>query len=362
MKGTPVTIDRQLVEATTTIGGYNLVARFLLALDVDGRASSALPFKLPPLDSPDIHEYPVAVEPGINLQIRVRFHPSAPRAPVIVFVNSLLTDMSMWDRVLDAFADKYTLVTFDQRGHGRSSLPSPPSTPDTSAESEPDAAAEETPITLIRLAQDIALILDYLQLPSIHALVGVSQGGATALAFAALYPQRIAHSLVACDTQATSPLANIGAWNERVALAKAEGMEELARKTAQRWFGYEGSTFTETKGGEDWEWLSGMIVRTTLHGFERSVRSLQGYDLRREVGLVDKLRQATLLREGGMKVLLLAGELDGKLPEGLRELRDEIGGEGERSVQFVEIKGSGHLPMVDNPRNFGTAVREFLDS
>jgi len=335
-----VTVDRQLVEATATVGGYNLVSRFLVALDVDDRASQAVPVPHSPEQS--IFEYPVLVEaPDVTLHIRVHFHKN-PRAPAVILVNSLLTNLSMWDRVVPAFADNYTLITFDQRGHGQSSCP-------------------PTKSTISRLAQDIGSILDYLQIKVVHGVVGVSQGGATALSFGLQYPHRV-RRLVACDTQVASPAANKVAWDERIALARSgpEGMRKLAGGTAARWSPKPGSSFAPAPGGsgveEDFGYLSAMIAGTDVEGFATSAASLQSYDLRAD-GLIDALRNAG--QEYGMRILLLAGELDGPLPQRLRELHDEIGG---GHIEYAEIHESGHLPMLDNPGKFGVTVSDFLKS
>jgi pimeloyl-ACP methyl ester carboxylesterase len=357
-------VNRQLVEAAALVGGYNLVSRFLLALDVDDCASAPLPFVPPPAGSPDIHEYPVTVEPGVRIHIRVQFHHDAPKAPVLIFVNSLLTNRSMWDHVLPFFADKYTLISFDQRGHGKSTMPLPSDLlfSNSSSQYPPPSPA---PITIKRLAQDVGFILDYLNFPRIHGIVGVSQGGATALSFAMQYPHR-ALRVVACDTQAAAPLSNRDAWESRIAVARGSaGMEELARQTAVRWFP-SGSSFrapaldaAEQRDSKDWDTLREMIAGTSIEGFAASARSLQAYDLRAE-GLISTLQSVTSgegVKENAMKVLLLAGSEDGKLPGSLKALRDEIGTE---NAQFTEIVGSGHLPMLDQPEEFARVLDEFL--
>jgi pimeloyl-ACP methyl ester carboxylesterase len=41
----------------------------------------------------------------------------------LVFVNSLMTNQTMWDPVLPRLSKKYNFLTFDQRGHGQVSCP-----------------------------------------------------------------------------------------------------------------------------------------------------------------------------------------------------------------------------------------------
>ncbi len=333
-----VTVERQLVEAVTTVGGYNLVSRFLVALDVDDRSFQDVPA---PRSKDELYqEYPVYIDPHITLHTRVYWNKTDSGAPVLLFINSLLTNLTMWSAIVSTLSHKFTLIFFDQRGHGRSSVP--PEFPCT---------------TISELARDVARILDYFKLKVAHGIVGVSQGGATALSFALQYPQRI-RRVISCDTQAVSPEANKKAWADRIALARSEGMDRLAEETASRWFSKEESPFR--KGGENYEAIRQQITSTPLEGFARGAAALQEYDLKAD-GLVPALQAEAKKWDGNFKVLLLAGELDGQIPGGLRALREEVDPDHE-FAEFAAIKGSGHLPMVDNPQSFLAVVEEFLDS
>lgn len=202
--------------------------------------------------------------------------------------------------------------------------------------------------TLPLLAGDIAAILSQLSIPTpIHAVIGVSQGGATALSFAQEHPA-LFDRLVACDTQATSPAANAKAWDERIALARGEGsMVGLADVTVPRWFPA-GSEFV--KGGRREAHIYDMVVNTPVEGFATGAAALQGYDVL--PGLADKLK--------GKKVLLVAGERDGALPGVLSKLKDTLKEGGVEEVDFKAIAGCGHLPMVDGPREWLEVVETFL--
>lgn len=201
--------------------------------------------------------------------------------------------------------------------------------------------------TLALLAGDIASILKHLSIPTpIHAVIGVSQGGATSLAFAHSHPDLFSR-LVACDTQATSPAANSQAWDDRIALARRHGsMGPLADVTVPRWFPA-GSEFVE--GGRRAAFVWEMVAGTSVEGFATGAAALQGYDVL--PGLGEKLQ--------GKKVLLVAGERDGALPGVLSKLRDVLVGEGVE-CGFEAITGCGHLPMVDGPREWLDKVEKFL--
>lgn len=199
------------------------------------------------------------------------------------------------------------------------------------------------------LADDIATVLDHLSIAKVHAVIGVSQGGAATLQFGLRHPGR-ADRIVACDTQAKSPEANIKAWDDRIALAKSDGMATLGKATVGRWFpeGSEWHPSSAAIAGKSGVVLD-MIENTPLAGFEAGARALQGYDL---------LSQGLL--QSKLKTLLLAGSRDGALPVGLKKLREEwvdAGGD----VEFAEVEGSGHLPMLDGAERWLDAVLKFLE-
>jgi pimeloyl-ACP methyl ester carboxylesterase len=337
-----VTVEQQLLEATATAASYNMVSRLLVALDVADEADASVPFPAAPSD-----EIQVTASDGVKLHVRVSKR--AVGSPWILLINSLMTNLSMWDGAAASLTRKYNVITFDQRGHGKvgtvvtllglpwtdwirsllqSSVPSPVTT------------------TVDQLADDVAAIVGHLGLVSaLHAVIGVSQGGATALNVAIRHP-KLAQRYVACDTQHKTPPANKVAWDERIELARSKGMGALAEATVSRWF----------PAGS--EWVEGrydgivrrMIADTPLDGFVAGARALQDYDL--TPGLSAALE--------GKRALLVAGERDGKLPETLQNLANELKGQG-RDVEFASVPGSGHLPMLDGLRVWLEKVEAFLD-
>ncbi|KAF8885001.1 Alpha/Beta hydrolase protein [Infundibulicybe gibba] len=151
---------------------------------------------------------------------------SSPSAPWLVFANSLLTDYSMWAPLIPYLLpsgsgkQSYNLLLHSQRGHGLSTCA--PAT------------------TISSLASDIAHVITRLSLKlPVQGVIGVSQGGAAALAFAAKYAH-MTKSVVVCDTAAQTPSGNQQAWE---ALSQSEytyaeklGMGNLASVTIERWF------------------------------------------------------------------------------------------------------------------------------
>lgn len=319
--GGPVTVERQLLEATTTVGAYNMVSRLLVALDVDDKSQM-----VPPI--PIVAKVQVGSTPEESLH--AVYVPSAePTDKTIILVNSLMTNYKMWRHVWDRLVKTYNVIMYDQRGHGGSFTPS-------------------SKCKLEDLADDVPRILHHFKVEKAHAIIGVSQGGATTLNVALKYPE-IAEKFVSCDTQAKSPEANTKAWDERIALARAEGMAKLAEATIPRWFAND-----SLDQARDGKWLHDGVTATPVEGFASSAGALQGYDLL-SLGLVD-----ALAKRGENQVLLVAGEYDGALPKGLQALAEEVNTKKANTVQVEIIPGGGHLPMVNRATEWTDKVLEFL--
>lgn len=307
-------LDQKMVEATGVVAAYNMVSRFLVALDIDDRANQPVPVPGLPADE-STPSYPsssssssshglVQVSGGETIATKVHFH--SMQAPWLILVNSLMTNLSMWNHVVsDLSSAGYNVITYDQRGHGASSIP-------------------KEPCSVEQLADDVADVMTGLGLEKVHAVIGVSQGGATTLAFAIRHGHRTS-KIIANDTQATSPAANFQAWEDRIALAHKEGMGPLAKATIDRWYSTPGVGSDEVKAQ-----AKALIEGTDVKGFEQGARALQKYDLI-EAGLLEKLSEKD--------TLLIAGEADGALPKGLEGLAAKVKEQG--GSKMVRSNGNG---------------------
>ncbi|KAJ3876723.1 beta-ketoadipate enol-lactone hydrolase [Lentinula edodes] len=366
-----------LVESAAVVASYNMVSRFLVSLDV--AAMSDFPPPWPATKS--TFKVPLSVDPANGVLEDGHFlyaetHVTDPDAPWIVCANSLLTTTDMWEWALEKMLapqphgakETFNVLLHDQRGHGKSSFPS---------NTKPDGLQCTIPI----LASDIAYLISTLILPSsssvrstidsepkVHAVIGVSQGGAAALAFTAMYPL-LTKSVVSCDTGPRTPEGNKAAWTERIELVKAngggeDGMRKLAAITVPRWFPAP-SRFSSIYGRRPRsEALQAQIVTTSLDGFIVGASALQDYDLLAGTGMNRSLLDVT--SPADPKVLLIAGSLDGggKVSSGMGKLRDAWNAKripaGGGSVKLEVIEGAGHLPMVDETEKWWDIVGKWL--
>jgi 3-oxoadipate enol-lactonase len=134
-------------------------------------------------------------------------------APVMLLSNSLGADLAMWEPQLPALTERFRVVRYDTRGHGRSPVPDGDSTIDD-------------------LADDVVALLDRLGVEQAH-VVGLSIGGMAALRLAVRDPGRVTTLAVLCSSACTG---NAPTWRDRAATVRARGTVAIADAVISRWF------------------------------------------------------------------------------------------------------------------------------
>jgi pimeloyl-ACP methyl ester carboxylesterase len=118
-----------------------------------------------------------------------------PEAPPLCFLHGGAAHAHWFDRVIGAFADRFHVISLDQRGHGASAWATPP------AYATQDFAA------------DLVALMDHFAWPRM-ALVGHSMGGHNSMGFAAWHPERVS-ALVVVDSRPLLPPDRIDRMRER---------------------------------------------------------------------------------------------------------------------------------------------------
>ena len=145
--------------------------------------------------------------------LRIRYELTGEKGPVLVFSNSLGTDLSMWDPQVAKLGQRFRILRYDTRGHGQSSV-----TPGDH--------------TIEQLGRDVLALLDALKLERVH-FCGLSMGGLIGMWLGVHAPDRL-NRLVLCNTAAR--IGTNEMWNARIATARKEGMNLIAASVIERWF------------------------------------------------------------------------------------------------------------------------------
>lgn len=140
-------------------------------------------------------------ESATSRSVRVRglrlhlLESGVPGRPALCFLHGGAAHAHWFDLVTPAFADRFHVVSLDQRGHGASAWPQPP------------AYATED------FADDLLALMDRLGWQRM-ALVGHSMGGHNAMGFAAWHPDRVS-ALAIVDARPALPPERVDRMHAR---------------------------------------------------------------------------------------------------------------------------------------------------
>lgn len=236
----------------------------------------------------------------------------------VVFVNSLGTDLRVWDRVVARLGPGVRAIRHDKRGHGLSEAPA-------------------APYTLEDHVADLAALLDHIGLSG-ATVCGLSVGGMIALGLAAERPDLVAR-LVLSDT--AHKIGTPDVWDARIrTIRDGGGIEGLADAVMERWFS---ASFRRDRADEVALWRA-LLTRTPLEGYVGTCHVLRDADL---TDVCKRIEQPTLC---------FGGAEDGSTPPALmRQMTSLIS-----NAEFHEIPGVGHLPCVEAPDTVATLIIDFL--
>ena len=252
---------------------------------------------------------------GVHLRYRLE---GSPGAPVIVFSNSLGTNLFMWEPQVSALRENFRILRYDTRGHGLSAVPTGPYTQE-------------------QLGADIVALMDALEIRQAH-FCGLSMGGQAGIWLGANAADRFAR-LVLCDTAAH--IGNPEIWNTRIATIRAGGMPAIVSATIERWF-------TQRFIAEEPEQIASvrrMILNTPPQGYIACCEAIRDTDL---TGQASRINGPTLV---------ISGTHDpATTPAQGTALASMI-----RGARYLELDAA-HLSNIEAAPQFTAAVREFLSA
>lgn len=252
-------------------------------------------------------------------EVRLHYELSGPAgAPILLFSNSLGTNLSMWEGQRAALEKEFRILRYDKRGHGTSSVPPPP-------------------YKIEQLGQDVLGLLDGLQLDRVH-FCGLSIGGLTGMWLAIYAPQRL-RKLVLCNTGAR--IGSLEMWNTRIESVRTSGTKSIAPAAVERFFSPE----FRARSPQAVASAQSVLSEIATEGYIGCCAALRDADLRERVAGIH------------VPTLVIAGSKDNATPPALgQELRDRIPG-----AQYVELPAA-HLSNIEAAAEFNAAIGKFLSA
>ena len=236
-------------------------------------------------------------------------------APWLVLSHSLACTVRMWDPPVAALKERFHILNYDMRGHGSS-------------------AAPEGAYTLEMLADDVLGLMKALRIER-ATYMGLSIGGMIGQMLA-LRQTKLFDKMVLADTSHAQPPEAIKQWDERIQLARTQGMKALVPSTMERWFT---PSYRETPGAQK---IAELIANTPVAGYVGCAQAIM------------KLNTTARLKEIKLPVLAIAGEADPSAP-GTRHIGETVPG-----AKLVMIPKAAHIANVEQAETFNQALRAFL--
>jgi 3-oxoadipate enol-lactonase len=180
-------------------------------------------------------------------------------APALVLINSLGSNLAMWEPQIEELVGPFRVVRFDLRGHGAS--PVPPG-----------------PYALADLGADVVALLDRLGVERAH-VAGVSLGGMTAMWLGINAPERVERLVLCCTSAKLGPPE---AWADRARLVREQGTQAVADAVVSRWLtpGY-AARHPDLRAR-----LRAMIAATPAEGYAGCCAAIEHMDLEPDLAAI----------------------------------------------------------------------------
>ena len=244
----------------------------------------------------------------------------AGQGPAVYFAHGIGSRKEGWDTTIASLVDRYTCVTYDQRGHGESPVP-------------------PVPYSLDELVDDLEALRQRLGHEQIH-VVGHSLGGQIGPAYARAFPERTL-SVALLSTAAFRTEEDSAKVKGVVAAIREQGAANILPTLVDRWF-------TDPFAAANPDVIEARLqqVLETPEGVFTSV-----FDI------YSSTEMGSWLKQIQVPCLVLTGENDGGCNPRLNRLIDQAL-PNSKLVILPEIR---HSIMIESPELVAEHVGAFLD-
>jgi len=239
----------------------------------------------------------------------------------VVLIHGYPFNRSLWNEQVAALSSTYRVITPDLRGFG-------------------ETDASEGPATMNLMAQDVAHLMDHLEIPQ-AVIGGLSMGGYVALAFYKQFPSRV-RALILADTRSQADTEESKQTRAQQAeKALSEGMAGIVDAMLPKLLTPE----TVSKHPDIVKRVRDMMLTLKPEGAAAALR-----------GMAQRDDQAPLLSQISSPALILVGAEDAITPVADSEkMHHAIAGS-----RLVVVENAGHVSNLERTEQFNKALLEFL--
>ena len=252
----------------------------------------------------------------------ITYYEEAGRGEPLVLIRGLGSDLQAWALQVPALAKHFRVITYDNRGAGRTSAP-------------------DKPYTIAGMADDLAALLDELSLAKASVL-GYSMGGMVAQEFALKYPNKLEKLILLGTSAGLDGYSKVVVQNMINVRRSNMSREQIARSQAP--FIYSADLLGDSDRFE-------RAIQATVdnpygqqdHAFIRQAQAILAFDASARVS---GIKAATLVVTNSEDILVP--------PRNGEALNRAIGGS-----KLVSLDGA-HAGVTELPNEHNAAFLEFL--
>lgn len=241
----------------------------------------------------------------------------------VVLIHGYPFNRTLWNEQVEALSSSYRVIAPDLRGFG-------------------ETDSSQAPATMNRMAQDVAELMDHLDIPR-AVIGGLSMGGYVALAFYKQFASRV-RALILADTRAQADTAEAKQTRAQHAeKALSEGMAGIADAMLPKLLTPE----TVSKHPDIVKRVRDMMLKTKPEGAAAALH-----------GMAERDDHTSFLSQISSPTLILVGAEDALTPVADSEkMHANITGS-----HLVVLENAGHVSNLERTEQFNKALLDFLES
>lgn len=235
----------------------------------------------------------------------------------LVFLHAGIADHRMWDRQVEYFSSKYTVVRLDSRGYGQSDAATGPYVP----------------------ADDLYALLQFLKLDR-ACIIGSSIGGSQAFDMAAAHPQAVSALVIVGGSPIWIPYSDT--LNRRMAAIAANAKQKGSAAMT-----------------EGWMHDPMLVVARTQPKIDKEMRTFLGENTNGILGppfmRPPKIPLPKLSDIKMPALVIVGGSDDPEIVERAHLIVQQM-----PNAKEVVIKDADHMVNMEKPKEFNRALESFL--
>ena len=234
-----------------------------------------------------------------------------PNLPGLVLGNSLGTDFSLWDPILDDLMNDFFVVRFDMRGHGGSDTPA-------------------TDYNIDQLTDDVQAVISAAKLKS-YDYWGISLGGMVGMCLGARQPSGLRRLVLSNTAAEFDP----SVWPARIAAVREGGMAGIVEAVLGRFYTPE----FLAKNTMPLKRMRTTVLSQSPDGYIGCCAAIRDMKIKHLLGKIQA------------QTLIVAGDFDQSTPP---SRASDLGG-WIKGSQVISLP-SAHIPVTEMPKAYHQAV------